>query len=153
VQRGGPAVAARGDHAVAVAGFAVARGAVNVVALLAAVHDAGVDGEGEAVGDRAVDLAGGHEAVESQLAARHRPRDARPRRHPVGEEVARLEGVVAGLVGHLLAAGGEEQQEKHEDRATYVAVILSGAKDLSVRIPRSFAVSAAQDDGSTTGHR
>ena len=107
--------AARRDHSVTIADTAMALRAVNVETFLPAVHDAGSDGEGEALALLTVDLPGFQIRVRHQLSPGHGARQTRPRRHSVGKEIARLERVVSRLVGHLLLASDQEKHRREDE--------------------------------------
>src|SRR5262249_17859950 len=138
VVRGRRREAAPLDHAVAVAGPAVAYRAEDVEALPAALQHRFRDLQGELVpvgvlspggprrgdervlphaGDNAADLGGpvglaAPARVEGrvlfEVAARHRAGDELSGRAVVGEELARGQGAVARLPGHLLLAAADE---------------------------------------------
>src|SRR5207248_1265103 len=75
-----------------------------------------------------------------------RPVDLFPGLQLVARRARRRGG---GAGGRGAAAGGAEKQHEQKDTDDYV--ILSVAKDLTMRSTRSFAVCAAQDDGCTHG--
>src|SRR5688572_16457669 len=85
VKRRRTAIAARGNHAFAVADAAVALRAVDVEAALAAVDQLDGDGHREAVRDLAVDLAGVEERIVRDVAAGDGAGHARTRSHTVSE--------------------------------------------------------------------
>src|SRR5262249_40035318 len=123
-------VAALDDPAVALAGVAVAVDAEDVEALLAALEHLPRDGEGELGGQRGLDAdareqpghaaeleagagaAGVQQGVVAELAAGDGVGYRVAGRPAVAEEVAGREGVVAGLVGHLLVAAARQRQKE-----------------------------------------
>ena len=116
-------VAALHDHAVAVAGDAVAGRAVDVVALASALDDRRGHRHRDLLDRRAGLHAGVEHVVVLEEAARHGALDDRPRRALVRVDVALLERLVAGRVVHVLAAApptprrGPTQRRRERERA------------------------------------
>src|SRR3954451_23537719 len=125
------AIAARRDHAVAVAEAAVAFGAVNREALLSAVQYVSSDGHRETVHILPIGLARRDDRIHRQLATRDGSRNARPRRHPIGKEITRLERIVAGLVGHFLTTGKKQKAESRKQKAEDKTTPLPPRKSIS----------------------
>ena len=105
------------DHAVALAGAAVAGRAEDVVAVLAARDQIRRHGHREEVGERAVDLARVEQlVVVGERIARHRVGHGHPGRLAVREERARLERLVPRRVVHVLAACRQRDARRDRER-------------------------------------
>ena len=117
--------------ALAVAGPPVADRAEDVVALATALESLRSDLEGERLGRLSVDHAAVEVLVEEELAARDGPRDLRARGTAVGEERARLQRLVARLVVHVLATGGQREGQEEcrasEPHGWYTSFRLRGS--------------------------
>src|SRR5687767_1087180 len=107
---------ARRDHSVAVAKAAVALRAIDVEAALPSIHHLGRDGHREPIPWLTADHARLEIGIGYELSTGDGAGNARARRHPVGKERARLEGVVARLLAHLLVAAGRDGQREQRDR-------------------------------------
>src|SRR5262249_17530541 len=115
------------DHAVTAAGLVVARAAVDVVAVLASIHQGLVHWKRELLHGDLVDFAGEKRLVVLQRAARDRPFDQWPRTRPVGEERAGPEAAVLRLVVHVLSAGAEPHaQRQNKERALCRSRLATG---------------------------
>ncbi len=90
---------------------AVAGRAINVEATLAALNILLGDGDRKLVDVLAVDFAGVARLVDAQVPSRHGSFHHRPRGAAVGEEIACSQRLVARLILHVLAAGGEQHQQ------------------------------------------
>ncbi len=107
--------AAPDDHAAAVSGPVVAGRAEGLVAAPPALQQGAVERQRHLAHELASRLDPLEEAaILAQEAARHGALDQRPGGHAVGEQRARLEGLVLGLVVHVLAAAGGEQGQHQE---------------------------------------
>jgi hypothetical protein len=112
VKRRRPSIAARRNHPRAIARTAMTHGAVDVVPLLPSVQYLGRDRKRERSSELTVDFSSIDVRVDRMLAARNGPGDPGTRGHAIGEEVARLQWIVARLVGHLLAATAKGERRK-----------------------------------------
>src|ERR1700683_1391724 len=108
VKRGRRREAALNDHALPSAGVIVARSAVNVVALAAALQILARHGEGEFVCHDAVLFAGVKQFVSVELTARHRAGNHRPFGAPIIEEGAGLVGKIFRLNVHIEPAPSQQ---------------------------------------------
>jgi hypothetical protein len=108
--------AALNHHAVAATGFVVTRAAVNVVALLPAVHERVVNRNREFLHRRFVDLSGEERFVVLQRPARDGALDEWPRARAISEERARPQPAILRLVVHVLTACSERGAECEDKR-------------------------------------
>src|SRR3989475_1619221 len=117
VVRGERAEPPHGDHAPSIAHSPVAERAEDVVALPPPLQHRAGDRKRELVGERALHLSSVKKIIRVQMPSRDGSIDQRTGGPSVLEEGALLEGVVAWFSGHLLrAGGGEEQAEAHGTR-------------------------------------
>src|SRR5258708_39069578 len=116
--------------------------AIDVESLLAAVEHLRRDRKRKAVAVSAIDLAGVHERIVRQLAASDGARNAWPRRHAVGKEIARLQRIVFRLASHRLEgrtralAGEWQQEEAAKRRQLTVATVNRQPSTTGPRSPR-----------------
>src|ERR1039458_4800995 len=119
-------VAAAYDHSVTAAGAVVTGRAVDVETLLAAQDQRLGDWHGELVRQFAVGaFTGAEQRVVIEMAARHGAFGDGAGGAAVGEEIAGPEWNVLRLVVHVLAAGGQ-QEEQEDERADGDAMVASG---------------------------
>src|SRR5205814_581353 len=127
-------IATFNDFPISLSGISVADNAEDIEPLLAAIEHFLGDRLGEllsegsggaSTGEQAEDLAeidagagaaGEQEGVVAKLAAGNGARHRHAGRAAVAEEVAGLEGIVAGLIGHLLIAAARQRRTKQHRR-------------------------------------
>ncbi len=97
--------------------MAVARCAIDVETLPAALNVVAGDRDGELVDILAADLARVARLVDAQMAARHGPFHLGARRAMVGEEFACGQRLVARLIVHVLSATSERQDRQRRGAA------------------------------------
>lgn len=103
---------AQNNHAAAAAVVAVARRAVNVVALLPARQILRRNGEGKLIRNLAVDRSVVSQLVDVQMAASDRARNFRPLRPAISEKSRGLVGNILGLNVHVETASGGAKHSK-----------------------------------------
>ena len=133
VERRRPAIAALHDHAVALAGQAVAGRAVDVVALPAALqhrHRRSGTGTPPPAGRSA--LPGVEQLVLAQLAPRDRARDRRARRAPSAKKSDGLYGVYFGWSCMSCRQPAASQQRQHStNRASIASALVLNGRHLA----------------------
>src|SRR5262249_26964940 len=104
------------SHSITSADIIVAGRAEDVVPVAAASKNVRGDFEREGCGELSVDAALVKLFVFVQVAASHDPDRQLPRGSVIRKKGARFKWFVARLVGHLLAAGGEEEHPDDEHK-------------------------------------
>ena len=116
---------AQDHHAVAVAEASVAGRAIDVEAVLAAL-DIGIgDGDRKLIDIFARDFAGVARFVDAQLAARDGSFHFRTGGAMVGEKIAGGQGLVARLVLHVVAAGGQSDSSNRNEQPAMESLFLN----------------------------
>src|SRR2546428_3530413 len=109
-----PSVAAPHHHAIALAGAAMTRRAVDVEPLLTSRHHFLVNRKRKYRGVGAVDLAGEEKRIIAQLPSSNRARDERTRGTLIGEKRRLPDWDVLWLVVHVLPAASHRDTEKKD---------------------------------------